>query len=142
MRLRFAFLCGYAVELPSRTHLASEIFDQFTAMRTPEGTYVIVPHTMFVVVEDSSISAPRHLMGFVLRDADGGKVHETELGFNIGNTGRPDPGKPKAATVVIRVAMPIQITDPGSFEWELSVDGERIGSIPFTVAEPEPSPVG
>lgn len=135
MRLRFGFLCEFAAEMANGTNMVVSIFDRMKVARTPDAPLLLMPHTLYVVVEDSSVSAPRHLMGFKLLNADGGVLLERELPFNIGNAADVAQGTKKAGNVCCRVGGDIVLPEGGDYEWDISVDGERLGSIPFTVVE-------
>lgn len=138
MRLRYGFLCEYAGEMVNRTNMVVGIFDGMVIQRSIGEPVAVMPHVIFATVEDSSVSAPRHLMGFRLVNADGATLFEAEMPFNIG-TGLVDrPGIAKAANVTCRVGA-IAVPESGQFEWVILVDGERMGSIPFTVDEIAPA---
>ncbi len=133
MRLRYGFLCEYARELANGTNMAVGLFDRVSVRRPDGAPFAIAPHVIYVVVEAPSVAPPRHLIALRLIDADAKPLFDAELAFDIGT--RHTEGYPKTGNVIVEVKNPIPVPDAGAYEWVVSVDGERLGSIPFLVAE-------
>jgi hypothetical protein len=133
VRVRTALLAEHVVIGNGGLPSAINIFDGQHAIQVPEGL-VVAPYMIFIAIEASSEGGAQHEILLRLIDADGheyGTVGPHPLTFAVKSdrTGM-------AAHYRHMFQNPHTIPGPGSYLWEIRLDGVRVGELGLIVHEP------
>lgn len=128
MRLVYGFLCDYAAAGAGNKPTAVGIFD---AIWTQSGNAVTLPNCFLHAQFDAPGSGPKRVLTLTLVDDDGKTLDENEMTIGLA------PGADGLGMgAYLYLFMPAKVLpDFGDYEFVLSADGVRFGSIPLRARE-------
>lgn len=136
MQLRYAHLCDYAgLGSGGGKPIVVGIFD--TVYDAEQVRPIRLPISYFVARIDASLAGgTEHDLQIVVSDEDEEEVHRFDLGatpFSPGGPGRP------LSTHLIMLIAGLEFPERGDYNFQVIVDGEKLGATPLYIAEPPPT---
>ena len=140
MRLKFALLCDYADLFMGKHLTIVGVGDgwQVAPDSPPRQPVNIQPHSLVVRLGASVGEIGPHTMRLRLLDDDGQDVFGVNLNFMIGEPAGMVPGIELTHTNCARLEN-LALPGHGGYVWEIVVDEQRLGELPFHVI-PAPAP--
>ena len=82
-------------------------------------------------------AADIHKMEVILQDADGQRVAGADVEFGLSDTAGLAPGEHGSLPVALSFPEGVQLPAPGTYSFELLIDGVHQVSVPFIAIEEE-----
>jgi hypothetical protein len=142
IRLRYGLMADYAVPGAGGKATIVGVVDAFYTQPPPGEPITITPHTVHLRLEAPSTMGPKHLLELKIVDEDGHiipiEVADGQMkdGFQMPiNFAVRGDGMGLIGYMFFRAEDRIPLPDYGAYQWEVFVDGVRVGEIPFFVQQ-------
>lgn len=136
--LVYAHLADYAAFVAGGKPLLVGVFDQvFARGREEDGSIPIPTSFLAVKLAGSVLASGPHLLQIQLRDEDGHAIYKAveveHFELKPGGPGRP------LGTLILAQLVGLTVPRVCDYEFEVCVDGEKVGGVPLYVVDPPPA---
>jgi hypothetical protein len=142
MELRFGHLCDYATLGAAGKLVLVGVFDTLFWAEQDQAVGVPLSHLVFKL-ECSIAEGPDHAIHVRLKDEDEqtlndaeGKPMDWDTGMHVYQLS--GPGRPLSRMVLLTL-QGLTVPSYGDYAFEIKVDGQIVGQVPFFVTTPPPS---